>query len=103
MTQSIDNSLKVLRLAAWIEGISFLVLLLVAMPLKYLAGMPEAVRVVGMIHGVLFVWFVVAAVQAKAPNQWSLMRLARLIATSLVPFGMLLFDRMLAVEARVEA
>lgn len=93
-----DSSLKSLRTAAWIEGFSYLLLLFVAMPLKYLAAMPEAVQVVGMIHGVLFVWFVVASIQAKIAHGWSLMRLAQIVATSLVPFGMILFDRMIVVE-----
>jgi integral membrane protein len=47
--------LKRFRLVATLEGISFLVLLFVAMPLKYFAGMPKAVSVVGMAHGLLFV------------------------------------------------
>ena len=54
------TALRQLRLVALLEGASFLVLLFVAMPLKYLAGMPLAVRIAGSIHGALFIAFVVA-------------------------------------------
>ena len=46
-----------LRVIAFLEGVSFLLLLGIAMPLKYMYGQPEMVRVVGMAHGILFVWY----------------------------------------------
>ena len=49
------NSLSILRLLAFLEGVSFLVLLGIAMPLKYYYNKPEFVKIVGMAHGVLFV------------------------------------------------
>ena len=56
------NPISLLRTLAMIEGASFLVLLFVAMPLKYFAGVPMAVKVVGWIHGVLFAAVVMALV-----------------------------------------
>ena len=53
------NTLKTFRYIALAEGISFLILLFIAMPLKYLANMPEPVKLFGMMHGVLFVLFIV--------------------------------------------
>ena len=53
-----------------VEGVSFLLLLGVAMPLKYMAGMPMAVKVVGWIHGVLFVAFCYALMRAKMAHDW---------------------------------
>ncbi|HTO03360.1 MAG TPA: DUF3817 domain-containing protein, partial [Opitutus sp.] len=50
----LKTPLSRLRFIGWWEGVSFLVLLGIAMPLKYLAGEPAAVRVVGMAHGILF-------------------------------------------------
>ena len=90
-----ENRLKQLRAVAWLEGLSFLLLLFVAMPLKYLAGEPGMVRSVGMIHGVLFVAFVIYAVQAKIELGWSGRRLMRLLGTAFIPFGMIFFDRAL--------
>ena len=94
---SVDNSrLKKLHLIAWIEGISYLFLLLVAMPLKYLAAMPEVNYVAGMIHGALFLLFSLAVLQAKIEYRWPLGRAARIWLTAFVPFGMVLIDRMVA-------
>ena len=55
----IMNTLKTFRYIALAEGISFLILLFIAMPLKYLANMPEPVKLFGMMHGVLFVLFII--------------------------------------------
>ncbi|QRR01696.1 DUF3817 domain-containing protein [Dyadobacter sandarakinus] len=76
-----------LRIVAFLEGISYLVLLGIAMPLKYLAGMPQAVRVVGMAHGVLFVLFVLLLVQVAIEHSWSFKKSILSFISSLVPFG----------------
>ncbi|WP_373047558.1 DUF3817 domain-containing protein [Vulgatibacter sp.] len=88
-----------LRLVGLLEGVSFLVLLGIAMPLKYLAGMPEAVKVVGWAHGALFVLYVAAAMQATLAHRWSVGRLLALLAASVLPFGPFVIDRRLAREA----
>jgi len=76
-----------LRVTGWAEGISFLLLLGVAMPLKYLAGYPEAVRMVGMAHGVLFILYVLVAVQAAWEHRWSWQRTGWVLLASLLPAG----------------
>ena len=76
-----------------VEGASLLVLLLIAMPLKYAAGMPGMVRVVGMLHGVLFVAFVVAVIRAATDADWRWARTAKVMALSVVPLGMIVIDR----------
>ena len=89
----VNNRMRQLRLLAWIEGISYLFLLLVAMPMKYWAGKPEYVQIAGMIHGVLFVLFCINALQVKiaigATTRW----LLRVLLTSVIPFGMVRLDR----------
>jgi integral membrane protein len=75
------------RMVGFVEGLSFLVLLLIAMPLKYLAGFPQAVSVVGMIHGVLFVAYVILAIQLTFVENWSLKLLLILLVASLIPLG----------------
>lgn len=87
-----------LRAAGMTEATSFLVLVGIAMPLKYLAGYPEAVKVVGWVHGVLFITLcaaiVLAVVQADLPK-----RLAALaFVASLIPFGPFLIDPRLQRE-----
>ncbi len=87
MKQFISTALGRLRLIGWLEGVSFLLLLGVAMPLKYLWGMPEPVRIIGMAHGVLFIVYVAAALQVTVELSWGWTRAALVVAASLVPFG----------------
>lgn len=69
------------------EGISLLILLFIAMPLKYIWDDPSWVKVVGMIHGVLFVAYVAWAIWVYLELKWSLQRLALVILASIIPFG----------------
>lgn len=76
-----------LRIIGFIEGLSFLILLGIAMPLKYMFGLPEAVRIVGMAHGILFVLFIALSIQAKLVYEWPLWKMILLWIASIVPFG----------------
>jgi integral membrane protein len=96
----ISQSLVHLRIVAFLEGVSFLILLFIAMPLKYLAGQPLAVRVVGLIHGILFLVFLVALYRAARARQWPGRRSALAFVASLVPFGTFVLDRSLRAEIR---
>ena len=92
------SALRQFRLVALAEGVSFLVLLFVAMPLKYLLGLPLAVRIVGSVHGVLFVVFVVALLRVSIVRRWPLYRSVLAFISSIVPFGTFAFDRLLVRE-----
>jgi integral membrane protein len=82
------------------EGISYLLLLGVAMPLKYLADMPLAVRIIGSAHGGLFVSLVLVTAYAWGSKALTTKDSARVMLASLLPFGPFLIDRRLAkVEA----
>lgn len=83
-----------------LEGVSFLVLLGIAMPLKYLAGMPRMVSVVGAAHGFLFLLFVAAVLQAAFALRWPLARVMGALAASVVPFGPFVLDAHLRRDAR---
>jgi integral membrane protein len=89
------------RVIAYWEGISYLVLLLIAMPLKYGLGLPAAVRVVGMAHGVLFIaYMVLLALAARALGP----RLSALAAiVSFVPGGTFWLDAKLRDSETSEA
>lgn len=76
-----------LRMIAFAEGVSFLILLGIAMPLKYIADLPQAVRVVGMAHGVLFILYVVLLIQVAIEKGWSLRLSLLAFLASLIPFG----------------
>ena len=92
------TALRQLRLVAILEGLSYLLLLFIAMPLKYLAGLPLAVRVVGSAHGLLFVLFLAALLRAAVARRWSLGRASLAFVSSVVPFGTFVFDRSLQRE-----
>ncbi|UOQ54830.1 DUF3817 domain-containing protein [Hymenobacter cellulosivorans] len=76
-----------LRVVGFLEGVSFLVLLGIAMPLKYLAGQPEAVKAVGMAHGVLFVLYVLLVLQVSILHSWSWGKALLALVVSFLPFG----------------
>jgi len=92
--------IRQLRIIGIIEGISFLVLLGVAMPLKYLAGMPRAVSVVGMAHGVLFILYLAALVHAHTVVRWPIRRVLTVLAAAVVPLGPFLIEGSLRREQR---
>jgi len=90
------NSIQTLRILGNIEGISYLLLLGIAMPMKYFFGFPMAVKIVGMAHGVLFIAYcLLLALQMKA-NKWNLLFGIYLFVATLVPFGTFVTDRKLA-------
>jgi integral membrane protein len=90
---AMKNPIPFLRTIALVEGVSFLVLLGIAMPLKYFAGLPLAVKLVGWIHGVLFVVFCAALLQTMLMVKWPLLRGAVVFVAALLPFGPFLLDR----------
>lgn len=94
------RSITWLRIVGLAEGASFLALLFVAMPLKYFADLPIFVRIVGSIHGGLFLLYLAAALYAFWKHRWSYGKLAKVILASLIPAGTFLIDRQLRDEAR---
>jgi len=76
-----------LRILAWIEGLSFLVLVLIAMPLKHLAHIPIAVRVVGIVHGLAFVVYVISLIDASMTKGLERKTAVRAFWLALVPGG----------------
>ena len=76
-----------LRIIGFVEGVSFIVLLFIAVPLKYLLGMPQMVKQVGMMHGLLFVLYVMAVILAKVEKDWSFGKMSVALLVSFIPFG----------------
>lgn len=93
------HPIHTLRIIGLVEGISFLILLGIAMPLKYAAGMPSAVRIVGSIHGLLFVAFGFALLRAAWLAQWSIGRMALVFGSGFLPFGPWLIEKRLRAYA----
>tara|TARA_B100000780_G_C21086519_1_gene437743 strand:- start:592 stop:933 length:342 start_codon:yes stop_codon:yes gene_type:complete len=91
---------KQFKFVGMLEAISFLLLLFVAMPLKYLAGIPEAVKYPGWAHGLLFVLYIFFLIQAAVALKWNFKQLVFGFGASLVPFGPFLFDKW--IEKKME-
>lgn len=88
-----ELSIKSFRLISTLEAISFLVLLGIAMPLKYIWDMPEMVRIIGMAHGVLFVLYVGGAFYMFKKLNWTIKDLFIVIMCSILPFGPFYVER----------
>ena len=85
---TIFNSPKLrLRVVGIAEGVSYLILLFIAVPLKRIGGHPEAVQVIGPIHGLLFVLYVLTIIQAKTEYGWPFGKTALALLASLIPGG----------------
>ena len=98
MSRFLTSDLGRLRLVSLLEGVSYLVLLGIAMPLKYLAGDPLWVRIVGPIHGVLFILFVIAVARVARTASWSLPRSGWALVSSVIPLGAFVLERSLRRE-----
>ena len=96
-----SSALGRFRFIAILEGISFLILLFIAMPLKYVAGKPEFVKYVGWAHGVLFVLYLIFLLQAWTKQQWKFGKVIKAFVASLLPFGTFVMDKQLKTEAPV--
>ncbi|MFK7833129.1 MAG: DUF3817 domain-containing protein [Winogradskyella sp.] len=79
--------LSVFRIVALLEGVSYLLLLFIAVPIKYISEDPQYVKMLGMPHGVLFMAYVVIAIFISAYMKWNLKTLAIVLAASVIPFG----------------
>ena len=86
------SALRSLRVYGFLEGASLLLLLLVAMPLKYLFHLPVAVRIAGGIHGLLFLLFVSAVYRASAERNWPVRRTLLVLGAAFIPGGTLALD-----------
>ncbi|MBX2915740.1 MAG: DUF3817 domain-containing protein [Cyclobacteriaceae bacterium] len=89
------KELKLYRRIALAEGISFLVLLLIAMPLKYYFDMPMAVKAVGWVHGLLFIAYILLTFSVVGTMQWNWFSTLVALAVSLIPAGTFWLDKSL--------
>jgi integral membrane protein len=89
---SANSILKILRVVAILEGISYL-LLFITMPLKRLYAMPAPNYIVGMAHGVLFISYVLLVFIASRQQKWSLKTQFYAYIASLIPFGTFVADK----------
>ena len=86
-------NIQTLRIIGLLEGISFLLLLFIAMPMKYMLDNPVLVKYVGMGHGVLFMLFLIVLFMVCEKQKWSITMFILGLIASILPFGTFVFDR----------
>lgn len=77
------------------EGLSFIILLAIAMPLKYFASMPIAVRIIGMLHGLLFIAFCITLLHAAVFYRWKVITVIVAFLLSFIPFGTFYLEKVI--------
>jgi integral membrane protein len=91
---NIKKPIGQLRLLGILEGVSLILLMFVAVPLKRFAGWPEGVSTIGPIHGVLFMLFVITAIYVSIEEKWSFSQLTwKVLLACIIPFGTFYVDR----------
>ena len=84
--------IKLFRLITLLEGSSYILLLFIAVPLKYLVDDESYVKLLGMPHGVLFILYVAFAFVFQKKNKWSLINFLIILVASVIPFGTFYVD-----------
>lgn len=88
-----QSSVQIFRWISILEAISFLILLFIAMPLKYIWDLPEYVRIVGMAHGILFILYIIGGYWMFEKLDWSVKILFIVFLSSVLPFGPFIVER----------
>ncbi|WP_333624688.1 DUF3817 domain-containing protein [Sphingobacterium siyangense] len=94
LSQIFKTPLGRLRLLSYLEGISLLILVFIAVPLKYWVQQPMLVKALGPIHGMLFLWFVISTLSVGVERHWKFRQTTwKVLLACLIPFGTFYIDR----------
>jgi integral membrane protein len=91
--ENVKRALKTLTIVGFVEGISFLLLIFIAMPLKYMLGLPTAVSWIGSIHGFLFLAYITVLIIVIYRLKLSFSYFFLGFIAAIIPFGPFVFDR----------
>ena len=84
--------IKVLRVISYLEGISYILLLFIAVPIKYYTNDPSLVKLLGMPHGLLFVAYVILSLVNSKEYRWNSKKTLVVLISSVIPFGTFYVD-----------
>jgi integral membrane protein len=93
MNKFLTPGIGLLRAIAFTEGMSFLLLVFIAMPIKYISGNPTPVKYLGQAHGLLFVLYVVYSLVIAYQKKWKMGITLQVLASSIIPFGTFYIDK----------
>lgn len=85
--------LNIFRLIAFLEGVSYILLLFIATPIKHFGGDEQYVKLLGMPHGLLFVTYIVLAILLKNELKWTAKQFTIVLVASIIPFGTFYVER----------
>ncbi len=88
-----SSALKRFRIISAIEGLSYFILVFIAMPIKYMEDNPYYVKIFGMAHGVLFILFMISLFETKIKEKWDKGFMFQLFVLSLIPFGAFIIEK----------
>ncbi len=92
-SQNFIQMKNVFRVISILEGVSYLLLLFVAVPIKYFANDPTYVKMLGMPHGLLFIAYIILAIMLKSELNWNSKTFWIILVASIIPFGTFYIDR----------
>jgi len=98
MKFNLKTPLDQFRLIAILEGISYILLLSIGMPLKYIAHIVMVIKIMGWMHGLLFIAYILTLARVTYANKWSFVKALVAFVASLVPFGTFVLDKKLKQE-----
>jgi len=87
------SMLNTFRIIAFLEGVSYILLLFVSVPIKYFLGDPQYVKLLGMPHGVLFILYIALAFLLKSDFKWNTKQFSFILLASIIPFGTFYIDK----------
>jgi integral membrane protein len=85
--KNLNTAIGRLRITAFLEGMSFLIILFVTMPLKYMADMSQPNQIIGMAHGVLFIAYCLMVLESRSKYKWTNKETFLSLLASIIPFG----------------
>ena len=85
--------INLFRITAFLEGVSYILLLFIAVPIKYLLDDPTYVKILGMPHGVLFIAYIFFSISGKYKFNWNTKDFIIICLASLIPFGTFYVDK----------
>ena len=92
----------IFRIVALLEGVSYILLLFVATPIKYFGNDPQYVKLLGMPHGLLFIVYITLAIILKNDFQWNTKQFLIVLVASIIPFGTFYIDKVYLKETPVK-
>ncbi|MCA0132766.1 DUF3817 domain-containing protein [Winogradskyella alexanderae] len=95
------KQLSLFRLVALLEGLSYILLLFVAVPIKYLLDDPQYVKLLGMPHGLFFIAYIVLAIMVSTDMKWSNRTMFIIMLASIIPFGTFYIDKKYLRNAQI--